>query len=71
MRAKRVVAIPCWKVVEKSLGQPRVVNGKGAGDAVMQSLADSAGPVLSADQLRRVCALFETLCRDVEAWGMG
>jgi len=63
---KQVIAIPGWNVVEKALGQPRVVTGKGAGDAVLQSLDAGAEPRLSKPQVERVSALLETLCRDVE-----
>lgn len=63
---KQVIAIPGWNVVEKVLGQPRVVNGKGAGDAVLQALGVGSEPRFTRSQVERLIAALETLCRDVE-----
>ncbi len=63
---KRVIAIPGWNVVEKALGQPRVVSGKGAGDAVLQALDANGNHRLSPAEIDLVSVALETLCRDVE-----
>lgn len=66
IEVKQVIAIPGWNVVEKVLGQPRVVKGKGAGDAVLQALEASADAGWSPTQIEKVCIALESLCRDVE-----
>lgn len=63
---KQVIAIPGWNVEETVLGQPRVVSGKGAGDAVVQALGADNATTLSTDQRNRICLALEALCRDVD-----
>lgn len=63
---RTVIAIPGWNVVEKVLGQPRVVSGKGAGDAVLQTFDANADSKMSQAQIKRICLALEALCRDVE-----
>jgi hypothetical protein len=63
---RQVVAIPGWKVDEKVLGQPRVVKGEGAGDAVLQALGTKMEPRFTSDQVKRLVAAMDALCRDVE-----
>jgi hypothetical protein len=63
---RQVVAIPGWNVVERVLGQPRVVKGEGAGDAVLQALNTKGEPRFTRDQVSRLVAAMDALCRDVE-----
>jgi hypothetical protein len=63
---KKVIAIPGWNVVEKVLAQPRVVTGRGAGDAVLQALDANAEARFSKSQVERLAAALDALCRDVE-----
>lgn len=63
---KQVIAIPGWNVEEAVLGQPRVVSGKGAGDAVVQALGADNATTFSTDQRNRICLALEALCRDVD-----
>jgi hypothetical protein len=63
---KQVIAIPGWRVVETALTNPRVVAGKGEGDAVLQALDASGETRFSSTQVTRLVAAMEALCRDVE-----
>ena len=63
---KKVVAIPGWNVIERVLGQPRVVTGYGAGQAVVQSLAMNSEPSFNAKQVSAWVSELDQLCRDVE-----
>jgi hypothetical protein len=62
----QVVAIPGWKVHEQKLVGPRVVSGRGVGDAVMQAVAaGSNGCSLSRAELCAIADALDELCRDV------
>ena len=62
----QVVAIPGWKVNERKLVGPRVVSGRGVGDAVMHAVAAvSNGCSLSPAELRAIADALEEICRDV------
>lgn len=63
---KQVVAIPGWNVVERVLGQPRVVRGEKAGDAVLQAIGADGEARFTRDQVKRLVAAMDALCRDVE-----
>ena len=62
----QIVAIPGWKVNESTLGQPRVVSGRGVADAVLQAMnAVGAGRPLSGSELAKITQVLEKRCRDV------
>lgn len=62
----QVVAIPGWRVNERTLRQPRVVSGKGVAHAVMQAAAAASnGKVLNGAELRAIDEALAGRCRDV------
>lgn len=65
VQVKQVIAIPGWMVVEKLVGQPRVVSGKGVSDAVIQCVGDDDSALLSRAQVESIRKMLEVLCKDV------
>jgi hypothetical protein len=61
---RQVIAIPGWNVKEWVCQTPRVVSGRGVAGAVTGE-AQNGARVLTLDQVDRICASLEKLCRDV------
>tara|TARA_R110002096_G_scaffold26518_15_gene81806 strand:+ start:550 stop:1479 length:930 start_codon:yes stop_codon:yes gene_type:complete len=66
LSVKKVVAIPGWNVVEKKLGQPRVVSGKGISDAVQQAVNADESPKLTVTKVESIYETLAARCRDVD-----
>jgi len=65
-QVKQVIAVPGWNVVERVLGQPRVVRGERAGEAVLQALDFKAETRFSQRQVECWVQALDQICRDVE-----